>query len=138
MNSAAELVKKLGVKPESIVVAINANPDILAKIQGKLSKKVTALTELPTNSRSNIILVWLTEKDDLSKLFQRLKHAVAPDGAIWAIIPKKKARQTKSTGVTFELVQHAALQTDLVDNKVLSFSEEEYGIRFVVRKEKRG
>jgi uncharacterized protein (UPF0128 family) len=138
MDSAAELTRKLGVKPDSIVVALNANPYIVAKLQDGLPERASLLAELPTDSPSNTILVWLAENNDLYKLFQRLRRAVTPDGAIWAIIPKKKTRENKASSVTFELVQDAALKTDLVDNKVLSFSAEEYGIRFVVRKEKRG
>ena len=33
--------------------------------------------------------------------------------------------------------QFAALLTDLVDNKIAAFSEEEYGKRFVIRRERR-
>jgi len=66
-----------------------------------------------------------------------LRNASTPDGAIWAVIPKKRER--KKTGVTFGQVQAAALKTtDLVDNKIASLSDSEYGIRFAVRKEKRG
>lgn len=138
MNSAAELVRKLGIRLDSIVVTLNANPNIIAKIQDDLRKRVPLLTELPADSQANTVLVWLAQKDDLSGLFPRLRHAITPDGAIWAIIPKKKAAESKATGVTFKQFQAAALTTDLVDNKVVSFSAEEYGIRFVVRKEKRG
>jgi hypothetical protein len=44
---------------------------------------------------------------------------------------------TKSLrGIDFswEAMQAAGLETDLVDNKVASFSEEDYGTRFVIRK----
>jgi len=66
-----------------------------------------------------------------------LRGAITLDGAIWAVIPKKKVAK-KTTSVTFDQVQTVALKTDLVDNKVVSLSDGEYGIRFVVRKEKRG
>jgi hypothetical protein len=34
-------------------------------------------------------------------------------------------------------MQAAGLQTDLVDNKVASVTEQDYGTRFVIRKERR-
>ncbi len=138
MDSATELVRKLGVKAHSLVVAINANLEILAKIQECLPEGAILLTDLPPETQANIILVWLTERDDSYQVFQRLRHAIVPDGAIWAVIPKKVAAKKKAESFTFAQVQAAALQTDLVDNKVVSLSGEEYGIRFVIRRERRG
>jgi len=138
MNSAAELVRKLGVKENSLVVALNADLDVLARIREGIPHGVGLVAELPTDTQANIILVWLRGGDDLYQAFQQLRHAITPDGAIWAVIPKKTAGVKRATSVTFDQVQAAALKTDLVDNKVLSFSGEEYGIRFVIRREKRG
>ena len=132
-----ELMRKLGIKTDSLVVAINANPDILAKIKEGLPDRTTLVTEIPVNAQAKVFLVWLTERDDLYQLFQQLRGAITLDGAIWAVIPKKKVAK-KTTSVTFDQVQTVALKTDLVDNKVVSLSDGEYGIRFVVRKEKRG
>ena len=137
MNSATELVRKLGIKADSLVVANNANPAILAMINERLPQGAVLLTRFPADMQANIILVWPTETDDLRELFQRLRQAITTDGAIWAVIPKKGTAKKKAAGVTFDQVQAAALTTDLVDNKVASFSDEEYGIRFVIRREKR-
>jgi hypothetical protein len=102
-----------------------------------MPKETILMTELPANRQVNVVLIWLTEEDDLYQVFLQLRDTITPDGAIWAVIPKKTGR--KKTGVTFSQVQSAALKTiDLVDNKVASFSENEYGIRFVIRKAKRG
>ena len=138
MNTASELVRKLDIRAKYLAVALNANPDILASIQEALPEGATLVMELPTDIRPKIILVWLTDRDDLYRVFQRLGHAITPDGAIWAVIAKKTAAKNKTASVTFDQVQAAALKTNLVDNKVVSFSDQEYGIRFVIRREKRG
>jgi hypothetical protein len=39
--------------------------------------------------------------------------------------------------LSWEQVQQAALRTDLVDNKIASVSDQEYGTRFVIRKDRR-
>jgi hypothetical protein len=70
--------------------------------------------------------------------FRRLQSEIVPNGAIWAVIPKKKFAPAHGIAFSWSEMQAAALQTDLVDNKEASFSEEEYGTRFVIRKEKRG
>ncbi len=43
MNNAAELLRKLCVKEYSLVVAINAKPDILARIREVLPEGATLL-----------------------------------------------------------------------------------------------
>ncbi len=54
------------------------------------------------------------------------------------MIPKKPVARRLGSDVTFDRLQAAALTTsDLVDNKTLTFYEETYGIRLVIRKEKR-
>jgi hypothetical protein len=122
MNSAAEMVRKLGIKLDSIVVTLNPNLDTIAKIQDGLGKRVPLLTELPADSQANVVIVWPAQTDDLSGELRRLRRTITPDGAIWAIIPKKRTGKNKAMGVTFEQIQAAALATDLVDNKVVSFS----------------
>ena len=69
--------------------------------------------------------------------FQDLQHRIVPTGAIWAVIPKKKYARKWGIDFTWEELQAAGLQTDLVDNKVASIDEETYGTRFVIRAEYR-
>lgn len=71
------------------------------------------------------------------EVFQRLQGAIEPDGAVWAVIPKKKFARARGIDFSWEALQAAGLQTDLVDNKVVSVSEETYATRFVIRKENR-
>ena len=52
-------------------------------------------------------------------------------------MPKKKYARQRGIDFTWEELQAAGLQTDLVDNKIASLTEEEYGTRFVIRKERR-
>ena len=76
---------------------------------------------------------------DQGDLTRTLRGAHGPPGrqrCWWAVIPKKKALAGR-TGPTFNGVQNAALPLGLVDNKDLGFSDTEYGIRFVIRKELR-
>ena len=135
-RTPADLVRMLGLKPNSLIVAINPNPSILAWVQEALPDGAVLAEGLPADARPNAILVWPTERDDLDALFQRLRDAIVPDGAVWAVIPKKR-RGSGNRGVSFIRVQEAALKTDLVENKVLSFHGDEYGVRFVIRKERR-
>lgn len=46
----------------------------------------------------------------------------------------RSAREALGVDVTFDDLLEIALRTDLVDNKTLTFSEKEYGVRFVARR----
>ena len=71
---------------------------------------------------------------DLPRDLRAYRELIREDGFIWAVIPKKVAIKDVGRDVTFEDVLRVALKTDLVDNKTLTFTDEEYGIRLVVRK----
>ncbi len=60
-----------------------------------------------------------------------------PDGAIWVMLLKQPIALRRGVTLTWDAMQAAALQTDLVDNKIATFSDEEYGTRFVLRRERR-
>jgi len=65
---------------------------------------------------------------------RRFRALIEEDGFLWVVIPKKTAMKPLGRDVTFQDVLDIALRTDLVDNKTLTFSETEYGVRLVVRK----
>jgi hypothetical protein len=69
--------------------------------------------------------------------FATLQRQIISDGAIWVVTPKKAVAQRRGLTLTWEEMQAAALTTDLVDNKNASMTDEEYGTRFVIRKERR-
>jgi hypothetical protein len=84
-----------------------------------------------------MVILWLKDREGLDALFQRLRHLIPPEGAVWAVIPKKSARPKGSPAPNFDEALAAGLPTGLVDNKTLTFDDVEYGIRFVVRRELR-
>jgi hypothetical protein len=135
MDEGTELVRKLGIKANSSVVAINANPEILTKIKKVLPSETKLLTKLPPRMEADVILIWLTATDDLLQTFQKLQGSIKQNGAIWSVIPKR--RLVEKVSISFRQVQDSALKSNLVDNKIASFSDKEYGIRLVIRKEKR-
>ena len=82
-------------------------------------------------------MFWPDEPAGLEERFRQLQARIDPAGAVWAIIPKKKFARARGKSLNWEQLQAAALRTDLVDNKIASVSEQEYGTRFVIRKDLR-
>ena len=125
--------KKLGIKPGQLLLLSNTPSHFVDALLPNLPEGVNVGSELDAGQRADIIILWLSPEDQLPVLFAGLRWSIKPDGAVWAVIPKKKHAKKLGIDLTFEGVQSGALPTGLVDNKTLTFSEEYYGIRYVVR-----
>ena len=131
----SDLAKKLGIKPGMAVCLLRAPLEAEQTIREAAPWALysTALGE----GRYDIILFWPAELDGLAARFAGLQSCIYADGAIWAVIPKSKYAARRGIDFNWEQLQAAGLQTDLVDNKVASITEQDYGTRFVIRKERR-
>ncbi len=136
MADLSEFSDKLGIKPGQSVAVIDTDNQLFRKLSLEAPRDVT-LQKRVLGSKVDMIIIRLRERADYRHLFQRLQKAIVNDGSIWAVIPKKQTAITKGIDLFRDDLVEEVLKTDLVDNKTLSFSEEEYGIRFVLRRELR-
>ena len=137
----ADFLRKLGLKPEQRLGLVRA-PDgwvaALRQAQGGDSSAIAPWPSAAEAEDADIVLVWLEPSDDLRAVFDALERRIPPDGAIWAVIPKKSALQKGEVAVEWKEMQAAGLASGrLVDNKELRFDDRHYGTRFVVRRELR-
>ncbi len=132
----ADLSTKLGIKPGHLICLLDAPVESAALLRQSCHDAI--IEEMAEGQRYDLIFFWPTQRDKLTETFATLQRQIVPSGAIWAIIPNKKHARARGLTFTWEDLQAAALQTDLVDNKIASLSEQEYGTRFVIRKERRG
>ena len=132
-KSSTKLSKKLGIQPGHQLCLLNPPNDALAVLTPTLPEGVNIIVGT-AETQVDIILFWPQTLHQLSARFAELQLAIVPDGAIWAMIPKKKFTKKRGIDFTWEMMQAAGLETDLVDNKVASFSDQDYGTRFVIRK----
>jgi len=130
------LARKLGIKPGQAVCLLNATPEAASTLRQECPGEVQ-FHEALGRRRYDAIMFWPTHLAGLSERFAELQRRIVPDGAIWAVIPKKRFAQARGLGFSWADMQKAALQTDLVDNKIASLSENEYATRFVIRKNRR-
>lgn len=138
LSARIDFCRKLGVKEGHTIVLLDAPTFVrgLARVMFPLDG-VQVRTELEAGVSPDIVLFWPNEATDLPSVFGRLRATIQPDGAVWVVIPKKPLADTRGPRVYFDQMLAAALPTGLVDNKTLTFSQEEYGIRFMVRQELR-
>ena len=132
----AAFLTKLGLRPGEILGLVRA-PDGWAARLAALAD--VAPSPSPARARkADVILAWLEPRNDLSQVFAALERKIPPDGAVWAVIPKKSALKNGEAAVAWAGMQAAGLASGrLVDNKELRFDGRYYGTRFVVRKEQR-
>ena len=132
-----ELVRKLGIKPGHFVAVLNAPPFMKGIFRMLVPPETRFETDLDDNDHPDIVLFWLDESINLPSAFKDLRDRITPDGAVWAVIPKKPVAITRGPKIYFDDVLAQVLPTGLVDNKTVTFTDDEYGIRFVLRKELR-
>jgi len=131
-----DFLRKLGARSGQRIGLVRA-PDGWAEALAQLAP-VALSSSIAKAKRADIFVAWLEPGDDLRKAFDALERQIPPEGAIWAVIPKKSALAKGEIAVDWHQMQAAGLASGrLVDNKELRFDERYYGTRFVVRKDHR-
>jgi hypothetical protein len=131
----SDFARKLGVRKHR--VAIVGAPECWVEAFRGLPIGVW-LSARKVRRDAGMFLIWLYPQDNLEDVFRILEARIPPDGAIWAVIPKKSALAKGEAAVEWHAMQAAGLASGrLVDNKELRFDDRYYGTRFVVRKEHR-
>src|SRR6267143_2057810 len=122
-----DFLLKLGAKPGDALLVPEA--DLMPFAAG-----ARVLRRTSRQGRVRGVVFRARRREDLARDIGRYRRVMEEDGFLWVVIPKKTAREALERGLTFEDVLDLALRTDLVDNKTLTFSDTEYGVRLVVRK----
>lgn len=127
-------LKKLGVNPGQKILVRRAPKAFTQELRDQAPPDTLISTRLTTRARYDLIFHFAPPDENFDKFFHEMQDALKPDGALWVIIPNQKG--AKKMGVQFDwnAILASALKTTLVDNKTLSFSPDEYGTRFVIRK----
>ena len=129
----SEFVTKLGIKESQTVVVLDEESELFRRLSLESPSTVT-LQKRILGIPVDMIIIRIMQKVEYEQLFQRLRRAIKPDGVVWAVIQKKSVALKKGGSVFWDEMMEGVLKTNLVDNKTLSFNDEEYGTRLVVRK----
>jgi hypothetical protein len=115
---------KLGVAPGARVALVNLDEPWFRELLAERTPNVRAG---PPAKDSDVIFLGADSQRELAKL-AGLRQKIRPNGAIWVVSRKGKARTIRDVDVI-----EAALAAGLVDNKVVSFSETQTALRLVIR-----
>jgi hypothetical protein len=128
--SGTPLAKKLGIKPGSKLLPMNA-PAGYAAWLAPLPESVEFHAKA-NSTGVDIVHLFVKSLAELADGLPRARKAVTTDGALWVSWYKRSAKVP--TDVTEDAIRARALKTDLVDVKVCAVSDEWSGLKLVIRK----
>ncbi len=117
------LLDKLGVKPGARVAIVGLDD---AGFRAQLADRTSDVTTGRPKKDTDLIFLAADSLDELMSI-DRLQRSIRPDGAIWVVSRKGKSRTLRDIDVI-----GAAKAVGLVDNKVVSFSEDHTALRLVI------
>jgi hypothetical protein len=132
--AAAELARKLGLRPGQRIRLIGAPPSAAARIQ-EAGAGVRFLRS--PYAAVDQVFWWPQDVEGLASKMAKLQRRLAPDGSLWIVMPKKAFAPARRIAYTRESMQTEGLKGGFVDNKVASIDDQDYGTRFVLRKVRR-
>jgi hypothetical protein len=130
--SGTPLPQKLGLKPGTIVVAIEAPPHYR-----KLLEPIPSGVNFATRAvgKTNFVHLFVKERRDLQKQLSILRKKIAENATLWVSWPKKSSGV--ATDVTEDVIRAVALPLGFVDVKVCAVDETWSGLKLMIRKENR-
>ncbi len=126
--SGTPLVKKLGIKPDSLVSIVNP-PEGFEKI---LTLPPAVQCSALGGGRKLDVIVWFTKRRyQLTKRFAGMAKLLFPAGGLWVAWPKRASGVP--TDLTEDIIRAVGLEAGLLDNKVCAIDETWSGLRLVIR-----
>ena len=126
--SGTPLARKVGIKRGATVALLGAPDGFEAELE-PLPDGVTIRRR--ARGPLDVALLFVTSRKDLVARFGTVAAALAPNGGLWVVWPKRASGLP--TDLTEGVIQEYGLGTGLVDNKVCAVTEVWSGLRFVVR-----
>ena len=130
--SATPLPQKLGIKPGTIVVAIDP-PENYRKLLGQIPSGVNFATRPVGNSK--FVHLFATRRSELTRQLSILRTKIAEDAIVWVSWLKKSSGVP--TDVTEDVIRAVALPIGFVDIKVCAVDETWSGLKLMIRRENR-
>jgi hypothetical protein len=125
--SGTALIKKLGIKPESKVLLLNAPVNYFDLLETDITDQLSKKNDTP-----DLIHLFVKARKEFEVEMKKLKAVCKknPTVTIWVSWYKKAAKIP--TDITEDVIRNYALKNDLVDVKVCAVSDIWSGLKLVV------
>ena len=127
--SHRDITDKLGLKPgHAVKIVGRGDPDLLKRAREKIGRGFIR------TGLADVVLYWPKTIVEITPTLAELRHAIVENGGIWVMTAKRNQRS--ASGMEYlnqtDLIS-LGKTTGLVDNKICSVSDNESGMRFVIR-----
>lgn len=130
--SGTPLPQKLGIKPGTIIVLIDA-PDHYRKILGNIPSGVNFAARPVENTK--FVHLFVKERGTLLRHLESLRQKIAEDAVLWVSWPKKSSGVV--TDISEDVIRNVALPLGFVDFKICAVDEIWSGLKLMIRRENR-
>jgi hypothetical protein len=130
--SGTPLARKLGIKPGTILRAVNAPLNYLSLLAPLPENVIVAQKE---TNELDVVHLFTKSRSELARLIDRYRTRIKQNGAIWVSWPKKASKI--ATEINEDTVREIAFPQGLVDIKVCAVDEIWSALKLVIRKELR-
>ena len=130
--SGTPLVRKLGIKPDEQIIAIDAPKNYASLIAG-LPKGARIASKV--NAGAHFVHLFTTKRAELVRNLTRLRKSLDDTGTLWISWPKKSSGVP--TDLTEDVIRAEALPLGFVDVKVCAVDETWSGLKLMVRRTNR-
>lgn len=130
--SGTPLTRKLGVRPNEKLIALNA-PEHYVRLLEDLPAGVTIGKRVA--SKANFVHLFVRQRSDLEKRLRQLRTKLDDVGILWISWPKKASKV--ATDITEDTIRTVALPLGFVDVKVCAIDETWSGLKLMIRRENR-
>ena len=130
--SGTPLPQKLGIKPSTIVVAMDP-PENYRKLLTPVPSGVNFATRPVGNTQ--FVHLFVKERRALAEHLRQLRQKIAEDAVVWVSWPKKSSGAP--TDITEDVIRAVALPLGFVDIKVCAVDEVWSGLKLMIRRENR-
>lgn len=130
--SGTPLVRKLGVRPNERLVALNA-PENYATLLPGSPEGVKIVNQLAAGAQ--FVHLFVKERIVLAKRLRELREKLDDAGVLWISWPKKASKVP--TDITEDVIRAEALPLGFVDVKVCAVDETWSGLKLMIRREDR-
>jgi hypothetical protein len=130
--SGTPLARKLGIRPNERLIALNA-PGHYGKLLEGLPEGVVISSRVAANA--SFVHLFVRQRAELVKQLATLRTKLDDAGILWVSWPKKAAKI--ETDITEDTIREVALPLGLVDVKVCAVDETWSGLKLMVRRENR-
>ena len=129
--SGTPLLKKLGVKPGSLIRLVNPPGSFLEWLAVQDDRPVMARE----SDKADVVVLFTEWQEHLIASLPAAIEGLQTNGGLWISWPKKASKVP--TDITEDTLRDIILPLGLVDNKVCAVDEKWSGLRFVWRVELR-